>query len=148
VTSDQGGKHKPDFAWLVNDLVQRVHGVTHALILSVDGLRLTASDTMSEDDGDHLAAIASGVLGLARSGGGLFEMGTCEQIIHRHSDGYFLFMHMGTGGGLVVLTGPKCDMQVVAYEMTQFVTNVGDRLTPEVRARLRPVATAARHALD
>lgn len=144
MTSDGGGATREDFTWLVNDFVQRVHGVDHALILSSDGLRLTASDTMGVNDADQLAAIASGVLGLARSGGGLFGMGPCEQIIHRHSGGYFLFMHIGAGGGLVVLTAPKCDMQVVGYEMAQFVTNVGDRLTPEVRAGLRHVVTARR----
>lgn len=142
MTSYSGAATRGDFAWLVNDFVQRVHGVSHALILSSDGLRLTASDTMAVDDADQLAAIASGVLGLARSGGSLFGMGACDQIIHRYQGGYFLFMHIGNGGGLVVLTAPKCDMQVVGYEMAQFVNTVGRRLTPQVRAGLRQVVTA------
>jgi uncharacterized protein len=62
----------------------------------------------------------------------------------RMTHGWFLFMGIGSGAGLAVLTGPDCDMKVVAYEMTQFVRNTGHALTPEVRADLRRVLSARR----
>ena len=133
-----------DFGWLVNDFVGRVHGVTHALIMSSDGFPLTASHTVANDDAEQLAAIASGLLSLAGSSAALYGKGGCEQIIIRLTRGYFLFMGIGTGAGLAVLTSPECDMRVVAYEMTQFVTNAGHALTPELRADLRRVLTARR----
>jgi predicted regulator of Ras-like GTPase activity (Roadblock/LC7/MglB family) len=133
-----------DFGWLVNDFVGRVHGVTHALIMSSDGFPLTASQTVATDDAEQLAAIASGLLSLARNSAALFDKGTCEQIMIRMTYGYFLFMGIGSGAGLAVLTGPDCDMKVVAYEMTQFVRNTGHVLTPEVRAGLRRVISARR----
>lgn len=133
-----------DFGWLVNDFVGRVHGITHALIMSSDGFPLTASHTVATDDAEQLAAIASGLLSLARSSASLFDKGTCEQIMIRMTHGYFLFMGIGSGAGLAVLTGPDCDMKVVAYEMTQFVRNTGHALTPEVRADLRRVLSARR----
>lgn len=135
------GEH---FAWLVNDFVRRVHGVTHALIVSSDGFPLTASDEVGGDEAEQLAAISSGLLSLASNGAALFDKGNCEQVIIRLSKGYFLFMSIGSGAGLAVLTGPDCDMKVVAYEMTQFVTNAGHALTPELRADLRRVLTARR----
>jgi uncharacterized protein len=133
-----------DITWLLNDFVAKVHGVTHALITSSDGFPLTASEDMRVDDAEQLAAIASGLLSLASSSATLYGKGDCEQIIIRLSRGYFLFMGIGTGAGLAVLTGPECDMRVVAYEMTQFVTNAGHALTPELRADLRRVLTARR----
>lgn len=138
------GYEPQDFAWLINTLVERVHGATHALILSADGFPLTASDGVSTDEAEQLAAIASGLLGLARNSAALFDKGTCEQIIIRLTRGYFLFMGIGDGAGLAVLTSPGCDMKVVAYEMTQFVDKAGHALTPKVRADLRRVLTAQR----
>jgi predicted regulator of Ras-like GTPase activity (Roadblock/LC7/MglB family) len=121
-----------------------VHGVSHALITSSDGFPLTASQAVKPDDAEQLAAIASGLLSLAGSSAALYGKGSCEQIIIRLTRGYFLFMGIGTGAGLAVLTDPECDMRVVAYEMTQFVTNAGHALTPELRADLRQVLTARR----
>ncbi|WP_232665194.1 roadblock/LC7 domain-containing protein [Pseudonocardia sp. TRM90224] len=133
-----------DFGWLLNDFVGHVHGVSHALIMSSDGFPLTASRTVASDDAEQLAAIASGLLSLSRSSAALFDKGTCEQIMIRMTYGYFLFMGIGSDAGLAVLTGPDCDMKVVAYEMTQFVRNTGHALTPEVRADLRRVLSARR----
>lgn len=144
IPGSESGTGSTDFTWLLDDFVRKVHGVTHALIMSSDGFPLTASQAVSNDDAEQLAAISSGLLSLASNGAALFGKGSCEQVIIRLSHGYFLFMGIGSGAGLAVLTGPECDMKVVAYEMTQFVTNAGHALTPEKRADLRRVLTARR----
>ncbi|MBL7494907.1 roadblock/LC7 domain-containing protein [Frankia sp. CNm7] len=144
MTQERDRRSDSDFSWLINDFVSRVHGVTQALIMSSDGLSLTASDGMSTVEGEQLAAIASGMLSLARNSAALFDKGTCENIIVRLSRGYFLFMGIDAGAGLAVLTGPDCDMKVVAYEMTQFVVRAGHALTPERRADLRRVLVGRR----
>ncbi|CAO5228597.1 roadblock/LC7 domain-containing protein [Frankia sp. AgKG'84/4] len=128
-----------EFTWLVNDFVGRVHGVSHAMILSADGLSLAASDTIETVAAEHLAAIASGMISLARNSARLFDRGTCEQIIVRMSAGYLLFMGIDAGAGLAVLTDADCDMKVVAYEMTQFVSHAGHALTPQTRVDLRQI---------
>jgi len=144
-THAQGAQER-DFDWLVDDFVDRVAGVTHALILSADGLPLAGSGSISTDESEQLAAISSGLLSLAHNSAALFDKGGCEQIIIRLSRGYFLFMGIGSGAGLAVLTSPEAQMRVVAYEMTQFVENTGHALTPEVRADLRRVVSARRSA--
>ena len=144
MTTDNALEKPADFAWLINGFVDRVHGVTHALILSSDGFPLTASQSVGTDDAEQLAAIASGLLGLARNSAALFGKGNCELIMIRLSRGYFLFMGIGDDAGLAVLTSAGCDMKVVAYEMTQFVDKTGHALTPKVRADLRRVITARR----
>ncbi|WP_158892262.1 roadblock/LC7 domain-containing protein [Amycolatopsis anabasis] len=144
MTAAEKSADKDDFTWLINDFVRKVHGVSHALIMSSDGFPLTASEGVSGEAAEQLAAISSGLLSLAGNSATLFDKGNCEQIIIRLTRGYFLFMGIGVGAGLAVLTGPECDMKVVAYEMTQFVTNAGHVLTPEMRADLRRVLTARR----
>lgn len=144
MTAEENSVQPQDFGWLVEDFVRRVHGATHALVLSADGLPLAASSSVSNDEAEQLAAISSGVLSLAHNSAALFDKGSCEQIIIRLSKGYFLFMGIGAGAGLAVLTSSEAQMRVVAYEMTQFVENAGHVLTPEVRADLRRVVTARR----
>jgi predicted regulator of Ras-like GTPase activity (Roadblock/LC7/MglB family) len=143
---ERDGHADHDFTWLIDDFVEKVHGVTHALIMSSDGLSLTSSQAMSMDEAERLAAIASGMLSLARNSAALYDKGTCEQIIVRLSDGYFLFMGIDADAGLAVLTASDCDMKVVAYEMTQFVQHAGHALTPERRADLRRVLVGRRPA--
>ncbi|RZQ63843.1 roadblock/LC7 domain-containing protein [Amycolatopsis suaedae] len=144
MTAAENHTRKEEFAWLINDFVSKVHGVSHALIMSTDGFPLTASAEVDEEAAEQLAAIASGLLSLAGNSATLFGKGRCEQIIIRLTRGYFLFMGIDPGAGLAVLTGPECDMKVVAYEMTQFVSSAGHVLTPEMRADLRRVLTARR----
>lgn len=133
-----------DFAWLVNGFVDRVHGVTHALIMSADGFPLVVSDSMGNDESEQLAAISSGLLSLASNAAGLFDRGGCEQIALRLTRGYFLFMGVGRNAGFGVLTSSGADMKVVGFEMTQFVEKAGHALTPQLRSDLRRVVTARR----
>ncbi|HEX5119050.1 MAG TPA: roadblock/LC7 domain-containing protein [Pseudonocardiaceae bacterium] len=144
MTPDPVITNPQDFAWLLNGFVQRVHGVTHALVMSSDGFPLVVSDSMGADESEQLAAISSGLLSLAGNAAGLFDKGNCEQIIVRLTRGYFLFMGIGRSAGFGVLTSGGCDMKVVGYEMTQFVDKAGHALTPQLRADLRRVVTARR----
>lgn len=52
--------------WLLDDLVLRVGEVRHAVVLSNDGLAVGASNGLSREDAEHLAAVASGFHSLAR----------------------------------------------------------------------------------
>ncbi|HEX4700968.1 MAG TPA: roadblock/LC7 domain-containing protein [Pseudonocardiaceae bacterium] len=141
MTSEAGPTSPQEFTWLLNGFVRRVPGVSHALVLSADGFPLVASDTVTRDKAEQLAAIASGLLSLAGNAAALFDKGGCEQIVMRLAKGYLLFMAIGRSAGLCVLTSAGCDMKVAGYEMTQFVATAGHTLTPQVRADLRRVVT-------
>jgi len=54
--------------WLLNNLASTVLGVRNAVILSPDGLPLGRSPGLTEDDADHLAALAAGAQSLACCG--------------------------------------------------------------------------------
>lgn len=137
MTTENSHQAALSLRWLTNEFVKRVHGATHALVMSSDGLPLTKSETLEVEEADQLAAIASGLLGLAGNSATLFDRGNCEQIIVRMSGGYFIFMSIGGTSGFAVMTTKNCDMKVIAYEMTQFVAGARSALTPATRADLR-----------
>ena len=55
--------------WLLDELVSRVGQIRHAVVLSGDGLALGLSAGMTREDGEHLAAVASGFHSLAKGAG-------------------------------------------------------------------------------
>ena len=51
--------------WLLDSLVSRVANVSQALVLSRDGLVVAKSRGMSQEQADHLSALAAGMHSLA-----------------------------------------------------------------------------------
>ena len=129
---------QPDqFGWLVTDFTERVDGVAHAVVVSSDGLLLTASARLPEDRADQLAAVASGLISLAQGAARCFDAGSVKETIIEMDRGLMLLMSISDGSCLTVLAAPNCDIGQVAYEMTMLVDRVGQILTPELRAQLQ-----------
>ena len=61
--------------WLVTKFAREVPGVAHALLVSVDGLPVAASEHLPRERADQLAAVASGLASLATGAAQLFEGG-------------------------------------------------------------------------
>ncbi|AUS79473.1 dynein regulation protein LC7 [Actinoalloteichus sp. AHMU CJ021] len=131
-----------DLAWLVNDFVDQVPGVTHAVVVSVDGLLLTASKDLTVENAEQLAAMSSGLLSLAQGSSRLFQQGACEQTIIKMERGYLFIMSVSDGSCLTVLASGECDMKVVAYQMTLLVEKAAHVLTPELRTELSEAKTS------
>ena len=125
------------FGWLVNDFAGRVPGVAHAVVVSADGLLLTASSRLPLDRADQLAAVASGCVSLTQGAARCFEAGSVKETIVEMERGIMLLMAISDGSCLAVLAAPVCDIGQVAYEMTLLVDRVGQILTPELRAQLQ-----------
>ncbi|ATE56248.1 roadblock/LC7 domain-containing protein [Actinosynnema pretiosum] len=124
------------FGWLVSNFADRVPGVAHAVVISVDGLLLTASDGLPEDRADQLAAIAAGVSSLTDSAARCFDGGGVKRSVVEMQHGIMLLMSIRDGSCLAVLAAPDADVGQVAYEMTVVVEQVGQLLTPELRAQI------------
>src|ERR1700722_1013623 len=101
--------------WLVNSLVAEVPGVTHAIVVSADGLLLIASDELSDEQAQQLSAVTSGARSLAETSSRLFDLGGSKQTIVRMERGYLFVMAISDGYCLAVLDNSGCDMQMVAY---------------------------------
>jgi predicted regulator of Ras-like GTPase activity (Roadblock/LC7/MglB family) len=130
--------HGPqDFGWLLDNFASSTPGVSHALIVSSDGLPLIASAGMQPDLADPLAAMTSGILALGANIAGHVGEARCEQMMLKFPRGHFLFMGVGSLAGFAVLVSDGANLGVVAHQMAQLVDAVGHVLTPELRDDLR-----------
>ena len=129
------------FGWLVTEFADRVPGVAHAVVVSADGLLLTASARLPADRADQLSAVASGLMSLTQGAARCFEAGGVRETVVEMDRGVMLLMAISDGSCLAVLAAPNCDIGQVAYEMTLLVDRVGQMLTPELRAELQGSAT-------
>lgn len=114
--------------WLLDDLTQRMPSVRHALVLSTDGLVTGSSSELERGDGEHLAAVASGLFSLARGAGTHFGAGQVQQTMIEFDEGMLFVTSAGKGSCLSVLTSAHVDIGQVAYEMTLLVNRVGEHL--------------------
>lgn len=125
------------FGWLVTEFADRVPGVAHAVVVSADGLLLSASARLPADRADQLSAVASGLMSLTQGAARCFEAGGVRETVVEMDRGVMLLMAISDGSCLGVLAAPNCDIGQVAYEMTLLVDRVGQMLTPELRAELQ-----------
>jgi uncharacterized protein len=134
-TSDDT-QHLGQFGWLVDNFAQSVPGVAHAVVVSVDGLLLTASADLPTDRAQEMSAIAAGIVSLNL---GAAQCLGAEQVIRsivEMDHGALLLMSIKDGSCLTVLAERDTDITQVAYEMTVLVDQVGQILTPQLRAAL------------
>lgn len=123
--------------WLVDDFVREVAGVHRALVVSVDGLRLAASDGLDTAAADHLAAVTSGLVSLTRSVAQSFHAEPVRQTIVEMGGGYLFVTTVSEGSSLAVYADAHCDIGMVGYEMTLLVARVGQLLAPAARGQSR-----------
>ncbi|GAA4076329.1 MULTISPECIES: roadblock/LC7 domain-containing protein [Actinomadura] len=122
-----------DLGWLLDDLVKRVPHARHAVVLSADGLLMAASQGMDQDDGEHLAAVASGIQSLAKGAGTRFGGGPVRQSIIEMQSAFLLVTVAGKGACLAVLADEEADVGLIAYEMAMLVASMGHHLTSPAR---------------
>src|ERR1700744_5329348 len=85
-----------EFSWLVDNFAASTPGVSHALIVSSDGLPLIAAGGMSPDLADPLAAMTSGIISLGNNIASKVGQTGCDQVMLRFPSGHFLFMSIGS----------------------------------------------------
>jgi predicted regulator of Ras-like GTPase activity (Roadblock/LC7/MglB family) len=122
--------------WLVSNFAREVPGVTHAVLVSADGLLVAASEHLPVERGDQLAAVASGLASLATGAAQLFEGGHVLQSVVEMETGYLLLMRVGDGSNLATLAAASADIGQIGYEMAILVERVGSvvqssRRTPQ-----------------
>ncbi|RLU82325.1 dynein regulation protein LC7 [Streptomyces griseocarneus] len=122
-----------DLNWLLDDLVERVGAVRKALVLSGDGLATGKSKELSREDGEHLAAVASGFHSLAKGVGKHFHAGEVRQTMVELDEAFLFVTAAGDGSCLAVLADADSDIGLVAYEMTLLVKRVGAHLATAPR---------------
>jgi predicted regulator of Ras-like GTPase activity (Roadblock/LC7/MglB family) len=135
-----------DFNWLINAFTERVPGVTHAVVVSSDGLLVAASDHLPRDSADQLAAVTSGVLSVTSGAARIFDGDEVRQTVVEMGRGYFLVMSIRDGSILATLAGREADIGVVGYEMAKLAKQAGEVLTPMMRVELQNALPAVQIA--
>ena len=126
--------------WLLDDLVKRVAGADRAVVLSSDGLLIGRSGNLSEEDAEHLSAVASAFQSLARGTGRHFGGGNVRQTMVEMDHAFLFVTAAGHGACLALLAAENADVGMIAYEMNMMVKRVGAVLTAKPRDFMeRPV---------
>lgn len=126
-----------DFNWLINGFTERVAGVSHAVVVSSDGLLVAVSDRLPRDSADQLAAVTSGLVSVVSGAARILDGDEVKQTVVDMGRGYFLVMSIRDGSILAALAGRDADVGVVGYEMAKLAKQAGDVLTPIIRAELQ-----------
>jgi hypothetical protein len=119
--------------WLMSEFTQGIAGAAHAVLVSTDGLVISADERLPSDRADQLAAISSGLASLASGTAELFSAGRVVQSVIEMEDGFLLLMSVGDGSNLAVLAATGCDIGLIGYEMTLLVDRVGKMVDAPVR---------------
>jgi uncharacterized protein len=126
--------HDKSLDWLVSAFARDVAGVSHAVLVSADGLLVAASEHLPVERADQLAAVSSGLASLSTGAAQLFEGGRVVQSVVEMENGYLLLMRVGDGSHLAVLASTSCDIGQVGYEMAILVERVGGVVKSSRRA--------------
>lgn len=130
-------KEAQDLSWLISAFTDRVPGVTHAVVVSSDGLLVAVSEHLPRDGADQLAAVSAGLLSIASGAAQIFDGDVVKQTVVEMGRGYFLVMAIRDGSVLATLATREADIGIVGYEMARLAKQAGDILTPALRAELQ-----------
>jgi predicted regulator of Ras-like GTPase activity (Roadblock/LC7/MglB family) len=121
--------------WLLEQFLSRTPGARHALLLSGDGLPMCRSGSLDRVAGEHLAAVASGLQGLARVAYERFgdNAGGVRTIMIDYNGGILLIVAAGQGAHLAVLAEEDADTGIVGHQMVALVDRLGEHLTAPPR---------------
>jgi predicted regulator of Ras-like GTPase activity (Roadblock/LC7/MglB family) len=123
--------------WLIGRFVEAVPTVRKAVVVSSDGLPMAVSLDVDRESADRLAAVASGMIGLAYGSAGRFGAGSVSNVIIEMTNGWLFVTGISDGSLLCALTTRSVDIGSVAYQMALFAERAGQVLTPEVREELK-----------
>lgn len=125
-----------DLTWLLRRLVEKVPGSRSAVLLSSDGIAKSWHG-VTQDDADHLSALASSMCSVAKAVGSRFS-GTpndgVRQVITELGEIILFVTAPSVGTVLAVLANREVDAANLSYEMGR----LGDQLPQQL-------ATPARH---
>ena len=123
--------------WLLHNFTQGTVGVEAAVGVSSDGLLMAVFGAFDRATADRLAAIVAGLRSLADGAARVLARGALSQVVVEMAGGYLVVAQISDGSSLGVLTAPRCDLGLIAYETTLLVERVGTHLTPEIVHELK-----------
>ncbi|MGH9031599.1 MAG: roadblock/LC7 domain-containing protein [Acidimicrobiia bacterium] len=123
--------------WLVASFADEVPGVKEAAVVSSDGLLIAASDGLGRAEADRLAAVAAGLISIARGASGPIDAGRVNEVIIEYDWSLLFVMRISEGSALAVIATRPCDVGQVGFEMAVLVEKTEGALTPSLIDELK-----------
>lgn len=123
--------------WLIARLCETVPAIRQAVVVSSDGMAMAKSEGVDRETAERLAAVSSGMIGLAYGSAGRFGAGPVSNVIVEMQNGWLFVTGIRDGSLICCLTEKDVDMGAIAFEMSIFVQRVGESLTADVRQELK-----------
>ena len=127
------GTDTRDLAWLLDDLASRVEDFRRAVLLSRDGLLIAASADLTQEDAEHMSAVAAALQSLAAGTGDRFDAGGVRQTVIELEKGILFVIAAGEGSCLAALCPANADAGLIAYEMAMLVKRARPHLAQHAR---------------
>ncbi|MEV8605610.1 roadblock/LC7 domain-containing protein [Streptomyces griseoviridis] len=121
---------RPDLSWILNKLLaESAHG-RHAVLAAADGLPIVASQDVDRALADSVAALASGLLSLSRSGARFVSgnVSPWQLTMSTYADGYLFIMAAAEGTFLVTSAGPDVDISAFSHAMRTTIDRLGHEM--------------------
>ena len=137
MTAATGSTDAQRFDWLLANFVRHTDGVTDAVAVSSDGLLMAASDGLDRTSADQLAAIVSGLTGLAKGASRRFGFAGLRLVMIEMVGGFLVVSSVSDGSCFGALLAEDCDVGLVGYEMAILAERTGAVLTPQLVTELK-----------
>jgi predicted regulator of Ras-like GTPase activity (Roadblock/LC7/MglB family) len=118
-----------DLSWILDKFHESTSGVRHAVLLSVDGLPKARDTSLDQDHADRLAAISSGMWGLAAGLDAHFDTGGRALTVNIDLPrAQLLVVTAGERAVLAVVAESEADPGIIGAAMTQLVDQLASHL--------------------
>jgi predicted regulator of Ras-like GTPase activity (Roadblock/LC7/MglB family) len=107
-----------NMTWLLDDLTGRVPEIENVVMLSRDGLAVSASSSLLREDAERLAAIAAGFYSLAQGSAASLGGDQTRHIIVEMTGRFLFIAAAGPDGCIAAVANAGARLGVVAYEIT------------------------------
>lgn len=125
------GRQTDSLSRLATDFAREVPGVAHAAVVGSSGVLVAGSAGLTPGRGAEVSEMASRLLQVAAEAAGRLNNGGVLQTMVEMERGYLYLMSLSGGGCLATVATPRCDLGLLAYEMTLLVDRIELELAPE-----------------
>lgn len=117
-----------NMTWMLDDLIARVPEIERVVLLSRDGLPVSASSTVTREDAERLAAIAAGFYSLARGSAASLGGDQTRHIIVEMTGRFLFVAASGQDGCVAAVASAGARLGLIAYEITLLARRTADHL--------------------
>jgi predicted regulator of Ras-like GTPase activity (Roadblock/LC7/MglB family) len=125
-----------DMTWMLDDLTARVPEIERVVLLSRDGLPISASSKVTREDAERLAAVAAGFYSLARGSAASLGGDQTRHIIVEMTGRFLFIAASGHDGCIAAVASAGARLGLIAYEITILARRAADHLPGPRRAVL------------